>query len=259
MKNNSLTYILAFAVSFSIFSCKSGGEFTGREYMPDMAHSIAYEANQSTYYSLNQWSTKAEYEKYVQPRLPVPGTVPHGKSEEEFHNRKSYTYPTYAFGNTEEERTRATELILDNPIKVSSAKDLENVLGKGKELYEIYCSSCHGKAADGNGQLYASGAYPAAPQNFMKDELIASNDGRYYHAIMHGKNVMLSHADKLSHDERWMVIHYIRSLQAAKKGTEYNVETANSRNGGKLDKTDASDKNKDDKETKDKKSNEKKK
>lgn len=235
---NKMKYFAALAVTFSVLSCKSGGEFTGREYMPDMAHSIAYEANLSTYYSLNQWSTKAEYEKFVQPRLPVPGTVPHGKSEEEFHNRKSYTYPTYAFGNSEEERTKATELILDNPIKVNSIQDLENVLGKGKELYEIYCSSCHGKAADGNGQLYASGVYPAAPQNFMKDELIASTDGRYYHAIMHGKNVMLSHADKLSHDERWKVIHYIRSLQAAKKGTEYNVEAANSRHGGiTVDKT----------------------
>jgi mono/diheme cytochrome c family protein len=249
MKNISLIYIIV--IAFILYSCKSGGEFTGREYMPDMAHSIAYEANQSTYYSLNQWSTRAEYEKYVQPRLPVPGTVPHGKSEEEFHNRKSYTYPTYAFGNTEDERTKATELILDNPIKVSSAKDLDRVLGKGKELYEIYCSSCHGKAADGNGQLYASGAYPAAPQNFMKDELIASTDGRYYHAIMHGKNVMLSHADKLSHDERWMVIHYIRSLQAVKKGTEYSIEAANTRQGGKQPEK------KEDKDVKDAKTKEK--
>jgi predicted peroxiredoxin len=53
---------------------------------------------------------------------------------------------------------------------------------------------------------------------------------------MHGKNVMLSHADKLSHDERWKVIHYIRSLQAAKAGVEFTVDFANSKKGGKLTK-----------------------
>jgi hypothetical protein len=43
---------------------------------------------------------------------------------------------------------------------------------------------------------------------------------------MYGKNVMGSYADKLSFEERWEVIHYIRSLQAKSKNLEYS-ETAN--------------------------------
>jgi hypothetical protein len=39
---------------------------------------------------------------------------------------------------------------------------------------------------------------------------------------MYGKNVMGSYADKLSYDERWNVIHYIRSLQANSKNLKYN-------------------------------------
>jgi hypothetical protein len=46
---------------------------------------------------------------------------------------------------------------------------------------------------------------------------------------MHGKNVMGGYADKLSYEERWNVIHYIRVLQAKETGTEYS-ESANTLN-----------------------------
>jgi len=234
MKRLSLTYIFALAVvAMSMTACQSGGEFTGREYMPDMAHSIAYETNLNTFYSLNHWGGADAYEQFVQPRKPAQGTVAFGRSKEEVAVNSPYTYPVYAFANTVEDRTEATKLILDNPIRPKDAADLEKVLEKGKELYDIYCSTCHGKAGDGNGQLYESGVFPAAPKNFLLDDIIQSSEGRYYHAIMHGLNLMLSHADKLSHDERWMVIHYIRSLQAVKAGTEYNVAAANAPKGQK--------------------------
>jgi hypothetical protein len=47
----------------------------------------------------------------------------------------------------------------------------------------------------------------------LNEEFLAATDGRYYHAIMHGKNVMGAYKDKVSFKERWMIIHYIRSLQ----------------------------------------------
>ena len=34
--------------------------------------------------------------------------------------------------------------------------------------------------------------------------------------------MMQPHTDKLSHMERWKVIHYIRSLQAVSLGEDYN-------------------------------------
>ena len=245
MNRSRFAYLILFSATTVLFhSCKSSGDYTGTEYMPDMAHSIAYEANQSTYYSLNHWGTKEDYEKFVQPRKPVDGTIAFGRSKKEISENSPLTYPRYVFANTEEERTRASEMITENPVKITDAANLESVLGQGKELYEIYCSSCHGKAGDGNGQLYELGVYPAAPKNFLLDEMIESTDGRYYHAIMHGKNVMLSHADKLSHDERWKVIHYIRSLQAAKSGVEFTVEFANSKKGGKLTKEEKKDEDK---------------
>ncbi len=132
----------------------------------------------------------------------------------------------YYYGDTEAERARAIKEITTNPFPITTAS-----LVHGKELFIIYCGICHGAKADGRGYLVRdedpvkgipAGVYPAAPANFMLDTFINSSPGRFYHAIMHGKNMMGSYADKLSYKERWEVIHYIRSLEAASKKLEYS-------------------------------------
>ncbi len=228
----------------------AGGEERGHEFMPDMSHSTAYEANLYDYYFYNTWGTEAEYKKFVQPRLPVNGTIPRGyvsayyqddmagvlNAKSEFTGESSPTgiaytangHVPYYYDDTDEERTRAMEEIIDNPYPIT-AVGLEH----GKELYTIYCGICHGVKADGLGFLVreanpakgiTEGAYPAAPANFQQPEFYSASNGRYYHAIMYGKNVMGSHADKLSYEERWQVIHYIRSLQAKEQGLVYNED-----------------------------------
>ena len=67
------------------------------------------------------------------------------------------------------------------------------------------------------------------PANFLLDEFVAATNGRYYFSIMYGKNVMGAYADKLSYEERWQVIHHIRSLQAKEKKLQYSA-VANSLN-----------------------------
>jgi len=46
---------------------------------------------------------------------------------------------------------------------------------------------------------------------------------------MYGKNLMGSYKDKISYEERWQVIHYIRSLQAKSQKLDYSqmVNTLN--------------------------------
>jgi len=193
----------------SFAACQQpGGESTGSEYMPDMAHSVAYEANTYNYYYNNTWGSEEEYYKYAQPRKSVPGTVA----------RNAAGSATYAYGDTEEERTRAGNELVNNPYKITEAG-----LATGKELYNINCGICHGEKGDGNGYLVRDdgGVYPVQPAIFTSDEFVAASNGRYYHSIMHGKNLMGAYADKLNYEERWQVIHYIRSLQAKDRKLVY--------------------------------------
>jgi mono/diheme cytochrome c family protein len=222
-------------------ACKpAGGNSTGSEYMPDMAHSIAYEPNVYTNYYLNTWdsaSTKS-LKELSNPRSPVNGTVARGyagaaldgahmsETMEVLRGKNgvnSIAVPVngsapYYYEDTEEERTRAIEEIIENPFPITEAG-----LARGKELYDIFCGICHGEKGDGLGYLVreadaakgiAAGKYPAAPANFLIDPHNTASNGRYYHAIMYGKNVMGAYKDKISYEERWQVIHYIRSLQA---------------------------------------------
>ena len=226
MKHNYL-YIIAIVTCFLLHSCQQpGGDSTGSEFMPDMAHSIAYEANYYNYYYNNTWGSQEDYYKYAKPKEPVNGTIPRGSSANISIPGANSSAPYY-YGNTEEERTRAMTEIIDNPLAITDAG-----LAQGKELYNVFCGICHGDKGDGNGYIYAeTEAYPVAPKNLVKGatgnevidmEMINATNGRYYHAIMYGKNLMGGYSDKLNYEERWNVIHYIRSLQAKNIGVEYN-------------------------------------
>ena len=66
--------------------------------------------------------------------------------------------------------------------------------------------------------------YPAQPADFLNGEFPTASNGRYYHAIVYGKNVMGGYTDKLSYEERWQVIHWIRALQAKAGGGTYSED-----------------------------------
>jgi outer membrane protein OmpA-like peptidoglycan-associated protein len=232
MNNKGRLFLLLGVIGLFILSkvsCgKSDASHTGYEYMPDMAHSLAYEANVENYYALNTWSDEEEYMKFASPRKPVKGTVPRGQAgylgrQGEAKEAIAATlmgtptngYVPYYYGNTEEERA----LAMADP-KISRANYMPTItkaeMDQGKELYNIFCGICHGEKGDGAGYLVRDGSpYPAAPSNYLNEEFLAATDGRYYHAIMHGKNVMGAYKDKVSFQERWQIIHHIRSLQHA--------------------------------------------
>lgn len=227
----------------------AGGEFTGNEYMPDMAHSVAFEANTYNYYYYNTWDQASTFKLKDLTRAgrPVAGTVPRGYAGihfaatataqnammENLHGESgtnAISIPLngsvpYYYEDTEEERLRATAEIIDNPFPITA-----NGLVRGKELYENYCGLCHGDTGNGMGYLVnpdenPNAKYPAQPANLVNEEFSAASNGRLYHAIMYGKNVMGSYADKLSYEERWQVIHYIRALQAKGANLVYDGTT----------------------------------
>jgi mono/diheme cytochrome c family protein len=238
--------ILLVAVLFE--SCSPPNKnFAGSEYMPDMGHSVAYESNVYTYYYYNTWDSMSTFrlKDLSMVRPPVAGTVPRGYAGIYFAGDaaaqqdmtrtlrggdavNSIAVPVnghvpYYYGNTEEERLRATAEVINNPFPISAAD-----MARGKELYTTFCAICHGDKGDGNGYLVSeenpNAKYPVVPANFLTDEFVSSSNGRYYHSIMYGKNVMGAYKDKISYEERWQVIHYIRSLQAKDRGLAYSEE-----------------------------------
>ncbi len=241
MQVKSNVWVIMLGSSLAWNACApASGNYPGSEYMMDMGHSIAYESNTSNYYSYNRWGTEEEYHQYAQPRLPQNGTIPRGYAGlqnpgdeaqmQQFvsdnQGRPVNGYVPYYYADTEEDRTRAGREIIMNPFPIT-----EGGLARGKQLYDIYCGICHGDKGDGSGYLVRDdgGVYPAQPANLVNEEFTLASNGRLYHAIMYGKNVMGGYADKLSYEERWQVIHYLRALQAKEVKKEYS-EGANTLN-----------------------------
>ncbi len=231
---NILILFIALATLATFNACSGpSGNNPGREYMPDMGHSVAYEANVFNYYYLNTWDSASvkTLKELSMPRNPVAGTIPRGYAGTSVKgNQTSISVPVngsvpYYYTNTDDERARAMNEIIDNPFPITDAG-----LAKAKDLYNIYCGICHGEKGDGNGWIVdeanPNAKYPAVPANFLQDTFYNSSNGRYYHAIMYGKGVMGGYSDKISYEERWQIIHYIHALQAKERKMIYN-ESAN--------------------------------
>ena len=93
----------------------------------------------------------------------------------------------------------------------------EQMVRRGKDRFQIYCLPCHGALGDGNGITKSYGM--VSTPTYHDDRLRAMAEGEIFNTITNGKNTMLSYADKLSSDDRWAVIAYVRALQRSQHAT----------------------------------------
>jgi mono/diheme cytochrome c family protein len=94
-------------------------------------------------------------------------------------------------------------------------------LERGRDRFQIYCAPCHGALGDGNGMTkrYGMGATPS----YHDPRLRTMADGEIFNTITMGKNTMLPYADKITPEDRWAVVAYLRALQRAQQGTVADV------------------------------------
>ncbi len=101
---------------------------------------------------------------------------------------------------------------LENPVEAT----LESIID-GRELYRVNCSMCHGAKADGDSQvaLRFSNAGVRAPTNLREGVAKVSPDGFIFAVVTHGLGNMPSLQRVLEPNERWAIVNYLRSVQAA--------------------------------------------
>ncbi|MDQ8194195.1 cytochrome c [Coraliomargarita sp. SDUM461004] len=84
------------------------------------------------------------------------------------------------------------------------------LIQQGQEKYDIFCSACHGAAGDGNGVTKPYGVLAA---NYHDDRLREAEDGYIFDVITNGKGLMLPFNDRITPEERWAIVLYVRALQ----------------------------------------------
>lgn len=87
------------------------------------------------------------------------------------------------------------------------------VLERGRERYDIYCSICHDRTGYGRGLAVQGGFRP--PSSFHEDRLREASPGHFFDAITNGFGTMYDLRDRINPRDRWAIVGYIRALQAS--------------------------------------------
>jgi mono/diheme cytochrome c family protein len=185
---------LASVITF-VASCTKDHKKPGLEYMPDMYRSPSYEV----------YSGNPNFKDSLTMQKPVEGTIPRG-----YH---FFPYPATLEGY------EAAGHDLKNPFEVNEAN-----LAKGKQLFTIFCMHCHGETGQADGSLIATGKFPPPPnyttgKSSRGGDMKDLTDGKIFHTITYGVNLMGSHASQLNPDERWKVVMYVRSIMSGASAT----------------------------------------
>src|SRR6266852_2286783 len=132
-------------------------------------------------------------------RLPVEGTVPRGDltlgPQELLYTGKVDGQPAEVF-----------------PFPVT-----RQILERGRERFNIYCSPCHGFSGDGDGMIVQRGF--RRPPSLPEDRLRTAPVGHLFDVISNGQGAMFPYGYRVPPRDRWAIIYYIRALQLTRQAS----------------------------------------
>lgn len=108
------------------------------------------------------------------------------------------------------------ELLTELPVPLTRA-----LLERGQERFNISCAACHGEDGDGRGIVVLRG-FPAAPA-YSEPWLLKAPVGHFFKVITHGIGRMYPLADRITPDDRWAIVAYVRALQRSQYATKQDV------------------------------------
>jgi hypothetical protein len=98
----------------------------------------------------------------------------------------------------------------------------KEVMRRGRERYNIYCSPCHSRLGDGNGFIPSRG-FPQKPPSYHIERLVKAPIGHFFDVMTHGYGIMLDYSAQISPHDRWCIAAYIRALQLSQNATLADV------------------------------------
>lgn len=101
----------------------------------------------------------------------------------------------------------------------------EDLLKRGRDRFDIYCSPCHGRIGDGHGMIAQRGFQLKRPVgNYHTDRLRKMPVGHFYDVITNGYGAMYSYASRVEPQDRWAIVAYIKALQLSQHGSVNDLD-----------------------------------
>jgi len=95
------------------------------------------------------------------------------------------------------------------------------VLERGQERYNVYCTPCHSRVGNGVGMIVQRGYMKAG--NFNTVRLETAPLGHFFHVISNGYGAMPDYSAQIVPEDRWAIVAYIKALQLSQKATQADV------------------------------------
>jgi hypothetical protein len=88
---------------------------------------------------------------------------------------------------------------------------MKELLARGQERYNIYCTPCHSRTGDGNGMIVQRGL--KHPPSYHEARLKQQPLSYFYDVMTNGFGAMLNYQAQVAPRDRWAIAAYIRALQ----------------------------------------------
>jgi len=95
------------------------------------------------------------------------------------------------------------------------------VLKRGQERFNIYCTPCHSRVGNGQGEIVQRGFKPAG--NYHDQVRRSQPISHYFYVMTNGYGAMPDYASSLAAEDRWAVAAYIRALQLSQAAPASDV------------------------------------
>jgi len=102
-----------------------------------------------------------------------------------------------------------------------------DVMDRGRERYEIFCTPCHGRLGNGKGMVVQRG-FPQA-QSLHDKRLREERSGYIFDVITNGFGRMRGYAAQIRARDRWAIVAYVRALQLSQAASASSLDPADLR------------------------------
>jgi mono/diheme cytochrome c family protein len=108
------------------------------------------------------------------------------------------------------------KLVTDFPFPVT-----KEVILRGQQRFNVYCSPCHDRTGRGNGMIVRRGY--RQPPNYGSDRLRNQPNGYFFDVITNGFGAMPDYAAQIPPQDRWAIVSYVRALQLSQQASINDV------------------------------------
>jgi mono/diheme cytochrome c family protein len=128
---------------------------------------------------------------------------------------------TVARGTLNDDQAFYTGKIGKAPVRELPIAVDEQVLNRGQERYDVFCSPCHGRTGEGNGMIVQRGF--RQPPSYHEERLLNAPIGHFFDVMTNGFGAMPDYRAQIAPQDRWAIVAYIRALQLSQSASTADV------------------------------------